>query len=115
MNLQEQTTEQLREFLAQVQAELANRNGKKAEIVELSYNQYKGSGKCWIARIDSATKKILSFLDADSKQPRDNYSGTKTFSVPLVEGQCYLLCDSGSKRSDDRRYRKVENGSLIAA
>jgi len=85
----------------------------KTEIIKLSYNRYKGSGKCWIAQVDERTKKIQGFINAESVQKRDSYSGQKTFEVPLTEGACYLFCESGTKSSDSRHYKKVENGKLI--
>jgi hypothetical protein len=82
------------------------------QIIELSYNSCKGTGKCWIAKVDPETKKILNFIDAESRQPRDGFSGQKTFSLPLIEGNCYLTCESGSKSKDDRTYYKVVNQKL---
>lgn len=113
-NLKEMTNEELKSLLSEIQAELANRTANNSKIVELSYNKYKGTGKCWIASIVKETKKIVSFLEAESVQPRDNYSGKKTFSVPLIEGKSYLFCESGSKSTDSRDYYTVENGELVS-
>lgn len=87
---------------------------KEYTIWEMAYNQYKGSGKCWVARVDPETKKVIEFLESESKQPRDNYSGKKLFKIPLVEGYMYLGCESGSKSTDSRFYSKVIGGKLIA-
>lgn len=112
MDIKTLSIEELKSLFKEIQNELESRQEKKSKIIELSYNQYKGSGKCWIARVDSETKKIIKFLDAESKQPRDNYSGIKTFSVPLIEGVVYLFNESGSKSSDSRCYKKIINGEL---
>jgi hypothetical protein len=79
----------------------------------LSYNTYKGTGKCWIAIINPKTKKILSFLNTESIQKRDKYSGQKTFEIPLKEGQAYQIRETGSKSSDHNEYLIVQNGQLI--
>lgn len=113
--LKELTIEELRELAAQVQDEIARKAEKQFAVVELAYNAYKGSGKCWVAKVDPQTKAKLGFLDATARDPRDGYSGTKTFSVPLIEGEMYLFCETGSKSSDSRYYRKVANGKLDAA
>ena len=53
-------------------------------IIKLEYNYYKGSGKCWIARVDSKTKKILSFVDAESNERDGNTRVFKTFVTKMV-------------------------------
>lgn len=110
--LKELTVDELHELAAQVADEIDRKAEKQFAVVELSYNAYKGSGKCWVAKVDPQTKAKLGFLDSTARDPRDGYSGTKTFSVPLVEGEMYLFCESGSKSSDSRYYRKVVNGKL---
>lgn len=92
---------------------IAQKNEKKHEIWELDYNKYKGSGKCWIAVIDPETRRIDSFLDAESVEKRNNYSGQKTFKIPLVEGRAYQFRESGSKSNDRNYYRIVRNGQLV--
>ena len=79
-------------------------------IVELRYNQYYGSGKCWVAEVDKKTKKILNFIDAESVEKRDWYSGKKIFK--LKDGY-YLFNQEGSKSNDNREYFQVKNGELI--
>lgn len=113
VDLKSLSTPELCALFGEVEQEIARRRENKREVVSLSYNHYKGSGKCWIARVDSATKKIIDFLQSESVQRRDNYSGQKTFSVPITEGTCYLFCESGSKSNDSRSYRKVINGELV--
>jgi hypothetical protein len=81
------------------------------EKIWLSYSQYKGSGKAWIANVNE-DGKVLSFLDADVVE-KDGYRGRKLFKVPLVEGNRYKLNESGSKSSDDKWFMIVKNGKLI--
>jgi len=111
-NLSTLTKEQLLELQNEIAAEIGRRCASEFEIMELAYNTYKGSGKCWIATVDPATKKILRFLDPESKVPRDNYSGHKVFRVPLVDGTTYLMCQSGSKSTDSRQYFTVQARKL---
>lgn len=87
---------------------LAERNSGQL-ILELEYNRYKGSGKCWIAIVDETTKKILNFLKPESVQ-RDGYKGTKVFEV---EDGYYLVCQAGSKSYDDKKYIRVFGGEII--
>jgi len=113
--LKELSVEDLRELAAQVKDELDRKVGQQFSVVELAYNAYKGTGKCWIARVDPVTKEKQGFLEATARDSRDKYSGTKTFSVPLEDGAMYLFCETGSKSSDSRFYCKVVNGKLEPA
>lgn len=116
MDFSNYSVEELKEFKTQIETLILEKKEKKAEkdvTVWLNYNKYKGTGKCWIAEIDPRTKKIESFLDAESVEKRDNYSGDKCFLVPLIEGKCYQFRESGSKSSDHNYYRKVENNALV--
>jgi len=97
VNLQKLNMTELCSLFGEVEREIARRKGNEREVISLSYNQYKGSGKCWIARVDNETRKIIDFLQCESVQRRDNYSGKKTFSVPLIEGMCYLFCENCTK------------------
>lgn len=106
MNLENLTLAELEALRDEIDAHIAQKKPSKL-IVELDYNKYKGSGKCWIAKVDPDTKKIQGFLDAESVQPRDNYSGKKTFV--LFDGY-YLFCQSGSKSTDSRNYYRIKNG-----
>lgn len=110
--LKDLSVEELRELAAQVRDEIDRKAEKQFAIVELLYNACKGTGKCWVARVDPSTKAKLGFIDATELKSRGKYSGTKTFSVPLEEGEIYLFCETGSKSSDSRFYRKVVNGKL---
>ena len=101
-------TEQLHEIITLVQEEIASRNGAKLEV-HLHSNAYKGSGKCWIARVDQH-KKILGFVDAHTTIP-DGYEKGKIFF--LVDDD-YLLCEKGSKSRDTRRYITVKDGKEIS-
>jgi len=77
--------------------------------VELCYSRFKGSGKCWIAEVDSDTRKILSFIEAESDIKQDKYRGSKIYR--LKDGY-YLFVEMGTKSHDDRKYIKVENGKM---
>lgn len=85
-------------------------NEQKEIVVELEYNQFKGSGKCWIARVDSKTKKILSFVDVESNQKDGNTKGFKTF---ILKDGHYLSCETGTKSYDNREYFRVKDGQII--
>ena len=84
----------------------------KDELFTLGYNNYKGSGKCWIAIVDERTRKIETFLVAESTEKDGTYKGIKRFLVPLIENTVYKFCESGSKSSDSIWYSKVVNGKL---
>lgn len=85
-------------------------NEQKEIVIELEYNQFKGSGKCWIARVDSKTKKILSFVDVESNQKDGNTKGFKTF---ILKDGHYLSCETGTKSYDNREYFIVKDGQII--
>lgn len=78
-------------------------------ILELEYNRYKGTGKCWVAIVDETTKKIVDFLKPASHN-KDGYKGTKVFEV---EDGYYLVCQAGSKSYDDKKYIRVFGGEII--
>lgn len=69
--LKELTVDELRELAAQVADEITRKAEKQFAVVELSYNAYKGSGKCWVAKVDPQTKAKLGFLDSTARDPRD--------------------------------------------
>ena len=77
-------------------------------IIQLEYNQYKGTGKAWAAEIDE-NGKIIKFLDAIASE-RNRYKGWKKYE--LREGKKYRLNDEGSKSHDYRRDVIVINGKL---
>lgn len=105
------TTAELSKFIADATAELQSRSADQFEIIELTYNQYKGSGKAWIAEVDPQTKKLDHFLDAESNI-KDGYKGTKTFKVPMIEGKMYWICEEGTKSYDSKYFRVVRDGKL---
>ena len=107
-NLQDLDVEALHEISARI-SELI-REKSAYVIVKLRYNRYYGSGKCWVAEVDKETKKILNFVNAESVEKRDWYSGKKIFK--LKDG-FYLFNQEGSKSNDDRKYFQVKNGELI--
>lgn len=108
MDLKNMKTEELLALQEAIQKELNNRSGKV--IVELGYHKYKGTGKCWVAEIDPATKKKLGFVDAVGHEYIDKYRGVKTFE--LQEGKTYELCETGTKSNDSRRIVTVIGGEL---
>lgn len=108
MNLKSMTTEELRQLIQDAQTELSFRSVKV--ILELEYNRYKGSGKCWVAIVDPDTKKRLGFVNDESTNRRDNYSGKKIFC--LTEGPMYEICTSGSKSTDNRYFARVIDGQI---
>lgn len=100
---------QLLELEAEIKKEIEiKRTGKKYQL-ELNYNRYKGSGKCWVAEVDLDTKKILGFIDSESNIKHDNYKGYKVF---LLKDGNYLSCETGTKSCDNREYFKIINGEI---
>jgi len=102
--LKKMSKEELEALLYEVQEELARRQSNKVRI-ELYYNRYKGSGKCWVARVND-NKKIIGFVEPETVE-RDGYKGSKLFL--LGDGK-YLICQEGSKSRDYRKYIVVKNG-----
>ena len=100
------TNEELMETKLQIEGLLALRLPHKLQV-ELEYNLYKGTGKCWAARVDPTTKKILGFVDAESVVKTDRNKGYKVF---LLADGYYLTCEAGTKTRDSRSYIKVSNG-----
>lgn len=76
----------------------------------LGYNQSKGSGKCWVANVNKGTKKILSFVEAESVVKEDTYKGYKVY---LLKDGHYLSCEEGTRSSDKRVYFSIINGKKI--
>lgn len=73
----------------------------------LSYNNYKGTGKAWIQRIEDG--KRTTFVDAH-RSDRDGYKGSKVYR--LKPGR-YLVNDEGTKSYDDRREIVVHDDGKI--
>lgn len=103
----EWTESELELFKDDIDRLIKNKSG--VVQIELPYNQYKGSGKCWIAEVDKNTKKILRFLNAESVI-KDGHKGTKIF---VVKDGYYYLCYEGSSSYDKREYIKISNGEQI--
>jgi hypothetical protein len=106
LDLKELSREELIALKEQIEALLAQTQENKLQV-ELEYNRYKGTGKCWAARVDPDTRKILGFVDAESVVATDRNKGYKVFLLP--DGH-YLLCETGSKSQDSRNYVQVEAG-----
>jgi hypothetical protein len=77
--------------------------------IDLVYDKFKGSGKCFVAKVDRNTKKILKQIKEESNIDASKYKGRKHFI--LIDGY-YLTCETGSKSQDNRRYIKVNNGII---
>ncbi|MEW6481957.1 MAG: hypothetical protein AB1397_02980 [bacterium] len=105
--MEKMSNDDLNAIITMAQEIIAGRNGKKLEI-HLYSHSYKGSGKCWVARIDEY-KKILGFVEPHTVIP-DGYRREKVFFLP--DGQ-YLLCSVGSKSHDNRRYITVRDGQEV--
>jgi len=75
--------------------------------VSLFYNQYKGTGKAWIANTDN-TRKILSFVDCFN-HIKDGYKGERVFK--LTDG-LYIFNEEGSKSKDNRSFVEVKDGQV---
>jgi len=106
--LNKKNLEELKNFIN----ELLIKTNNDYVLIELEYNQFKGSGKSWIAVCDPETRKIEYFLDVESFIKKDKYKGTKVFKVPLIEGNLYLFNSTGSKSQDDREYYIVKENKL---
>jgi len=101
-------TEELIAMKTAIEEELKKRNGKV--VIKLNFNQYKGTGKCWVAIIDPATKEKLGFVNAISVNKTSTYKGEKVFE--LEEGKTYMTNEAGSKSSDDRKIVVVSEGKI---
>ena len=109
MNFEDMSLEDLIKLKEKIETLISQKQEKKV-VITLSYNHYKGSGKCWVAKIEPNTKKILNFVNAVGVDKRDNYRGTKNFE--LSDGY-YLRCQEGSKKNDDRKYFQILSGNII--
>ncbi|HBK69850.1 MAG TPA: hypothetical protein DDZ91_14505 [Firmicutes bacterium] len=105
-NLKEMSRGELTALRQQINELLAGMQENKLKA-ELSYHRYKGSGKAWVSKVDSDTKKILGFVDAESNVKTDTYRGYKVFLLP---DEFYLFCSEGTKSRDSRRYVEISNG-----
>ena len=101
-------TEELIAMKTAIEEELKKKSGKV--VIKLNFNQYKGSGKCWVAIIDPATKEKLGFVNAISVNKTRNYSGEKVFE--LEEGKTYMTNEAGTKSSDERKIIIVSEGII---
>ena len=77
--------------------------------IDLVYDKFKGSGKCFVAKVDKNTKKVLKHIEEESNASTSKYRGRTHFI--LVDGY-YLICETGTKSQDIRRYIKVNNGII---
>ena len=82
--------------------------GDNVEI-DLDYDQFKGSGKCFVAKVDKNTKKMLKDIKEESIVSTSKYRGRKHFILP--DGY-YLTCETGTKAQDNRKYLKIIDGVI---
>ena len=101
-------TEELIAMKTAIEEELKKRSGKV--VIKLNFNQYKGSGKCWVAIIDPTTKEKLGFVNAISVNKTANYAGEKVFE--LEEGKTYMTNEADTKSSDKRKIIIVSEGKI---
>lgn len=97
--LENLSNEELEKVIDKINELREKRNGIVANYT-LYYNQYKGSGKCWIAVVDKNSKKVLSFAEPENTI-KDGYKGTKEFKL---KSGYYLICQEGSKSYDKKEY-----------
>lgn len=96
-----------------MEEEVKKEETKKEEKIETKYelhlysDAYKGSGKCWVAKVDKY-KKIIGFVKPYSVVWIDKYRKKKIF---FLEDGLYFSCEVGTKTTDNREYFKIENGT----
>lgn len=98
----------LRKLKAEIEEQIKQKQPKKLTM-KLEYNMFKGSGKCWVAEVDRDTKKILSFITAESVQKEGNHKGLKTY---LLGDGYYVSVSEGTKAHDDTEYFEVMDGKI---
>ena len=82
---------------------------KQPFVLKLSYNKYKGSGKCWVAKLDEYGGR-LGFVEPHVTRKSDTYRGEKTF---LLEDGLYESNEGGTKSNDSRKRFEVKNGVVV--
>jgi hypothetical protein len=112
MDFSNYSVSELLELKTLIDAQIQAKQEKKTQYWTLDYNQYKGTGKAWIAEVDEQTKKIIAFLDPENNE-KDGYKGTKHYNIPLIEGKVYKMVEAGSKSRNTEYYKKVVNGELV--
>lgn len=94
--------------LAESITDIIKENSVTVEI-NLHYDQFKGSGKCYAARIDPVSRKILDYVEPDRIISQGKYKGEHIYY--LLDGY-YLLNETGNKAQDYRKYIKVAGGDI---
>jgi hypothetical protein len=107
MQLESMSIEELNALITRAQEVIASRSEKKYKV-HLYADKYKGSGKCWVARVDDHGK-VLGFVEPHAVIP-DRYRQEKIYF--LGDGD-YLLCETGTKTYDDKKYITVRDGKKI--
>lgn len=98
LDLEKMSNEELKGMSGNISSILKRRSKKKYHELKIDANPYKGTGKCWIQRIEDG--KRTSFVDPYDVE-KDRYKLEKTFRL---QPGMYLVNTSGSK-SYDKRYK----------
>jgi hypothetical protein len=77
--------------------------------IEVEFNQYKGSGKHWVAEVDG-NNKIIGFV----KEKRTEYDGKqyKGWKIYELKDGRYMINEAYTGGYDLRQIVKVENGEM---
>jgi hypothetical protein len=112
-NIRDASTEELEKMMQAIQDELARRKGEEEAPVtveySVSYHQYKGSGKAWIAELDPKTKARVRFLNPEYSR-KGEHEVTKYFRLTpgMYEANSYL-----SRHHDQRVIFTVDEDGEI--
>lgn len=145
-DLKEMTNEELSQLIAQASALLANKSNDSIALVKpeaesdlseqlesnpeegkaefelvLRARAFKGSKKCWLARLDYNEKHKMvrsrSFLDAElvdrKQQSARVWTERKLFKVQLNQGDWLEFCQTGSAKYDSREIVQYKDGKFL--
>jgi len=108
------------ERTGQLDSTLMGESGDEFELV-LSAKAFKGSEKCWLARLDYNEKHKMvrnrCFVDADlvdrKQQSARVWTERKVFKVQLNQGDWLEFCQAGSAKYDTREIVQYKDGKFI--
>jgi len=86
-------------------AEEATKEARAANYAEAAEAADAEDDACWAAKIDEY-KKIIGFCEPHVVIP----TGSKKEKIFFLEDGNYLLCSSGTKTRDNKKYIKVKEG-----
>ena len=86
-------------------AEEATKEARAANYAEAAEAAHAEDDACWAAKIDEY-KKIIGFCEPHVVIP----TGSKKEKIFFLEDGNYLLCSSGTKTRDNKKYIKVKEG-----